>query len=49
MIKKSKLDYVRNYISNIDSEVLKNEEIDPDKLYSMLAQYYSTVTLDEEK
>ena len=49
LIKKSKLDYVRNYISNIDSEVLKNEEIDPDKLYSMLAQYYSTVTLDEEK
>ena len=49
LIKKSKLDYVRNYISNIDSEVLKNEEIDPDKLYSMLAQYYSTVTSDEEK
>ena len=47
MIKKSKLDYVRNYIKNIDPAVLKEQELDVDKLYTVLEEYYNHVT--EEK
>lgn len=47
LIKKSKLDYVRNYIKNIDPDVLKEQELDSDKLYKVLEEYYNHVT--EEK
>ena len=36
LIKKSKLEYVRNYISNIDKKVLDEQGIDKDKLFSVI-------------
>ena len=48
LIRKSKLDYIKNYISNIDKAVLTENEIDPDKLFDVLQNYYIKVT-DEKK
>lgn len=47
LIKKSKLEYIKNYISNIDKATLDAQNIDPIKLYSILEDYYNNVT--EEK
>lgn len=43
LIKKSKLEYIKNYVSNIDKALLEEQQIDPDKLYSMLEEYYTKV------
>lgn len=47
LIKKSKLEYVRNYINNIDQKALDEQGIDKDKLYSVIEQHYNKVV--EEK
>ena len=44
MIKKSKLEYIKNYIDNIDKAVLSEQEIDAARLYKMLEEYYEKVT-----
>lgn len=49
LIKKSKLDYIKTYIDNIDKNVLKEQDIDPEKLFKMLSDYYSNVTSESEK
>lgn len=43
LIKKSKLDYIKNYIDNIAPEVLQEQSIDKDKLYEILKDYYNAV------
>lgn len=47
LIKKSKLDYVKNYIANIDINVLKEQNIDSDRLFNILKDYYNSV-VDEK-
>lgn len=47
LIKKSKLEYVKTYIDNIDKKVLEDKNIQSDRLYKILSEYYSSVT--EEK
>lgn len=47
LIKKSKLEYIRSYIDNIDPNALSEKNIDKDKLYRLLAEYYNNVA--EEK
>ena len=44
LIKKSKLEYIKNYIDNIDKAVLSEQEIDAARLYKMLEEYYEKVT-----
>ncbi len=44
LIKKSKLEYIKNYIDNIDKAVLDEQEIDSTHLYKMLEEYYEKVT-----
>ena len=44
MMKKSKLDYVKHYISNIDSKVLEENMLERDKLMKVLADYYLKAT-----
>lgn len=44
LIKKSKLEYIKNYIDNIDKAVLDEQEIDSVRLYKMLEEYYEKVT-----
>lgn len=44
MIKKSKLEYIKNYIDNIDKAVLDEQGIDSSHLYKMLEEYYEKVT-----
>ena len=43
LIKKSKLDYIKNYIDNIAPEVLQEQSLDKDKLYEILKDYYKAV------
>lgn len=47
LIKKSKLDYIKSYIQNIDVQVLKDQDLDSDKLFAVLEEYYNAVA--EEK
>ena len=47
LIKKSKLEYVRNYISNIDQKVLDEQGIDKDKLFSVIEQHYNKVVVEK--
>ena len=44
LIKKSKLEYIKNYIDNIDKAVLSDQEIDATRLYKILEEYYEKVT-----
>lgn len=39
-IQKSKLEYIRNYISNIDKKILEEQSLDTTKLFSILQEYY---------
>lgn len=41
LIKKSKLEYIKNYISNMDSNLLTEAAIDKTKLYNILEEYYN--------
>lgn len=47
LIKKSKLEYIKSYIDNIDENVLSEKNIDRDKLYNILAEYYNVI-VDEK-
>ena len=47
LIKKSKLDYIKNYVDNIDKKALKEEGIEADKLFKVLESYYNKV-IDEQ-
>ena len=47
LIKKSKLEDVRNYISNIDKKVLDEQGIDKDKLFSVIEQHYNKVVVEK--
>lgn len=47
LIKKSKLEYVKNYVMNIDKNVLNEQGLESDKLFSVLSEYYNLVA--EEK
>ena len=40
MIKKSKLDYIRNYIDNIEEKVLEENKLDRGNLFKTLEDYY---------
>lgn len=44
LIKKSKLEYIKNYIDNIDKAVLDEQGIDSSHLYGILQEYYEKVT-----
>ena len=46
LIKKSKLDYIKNYINNIDPKVLKDQNLNAAKLFSVLEKYYGMVAED---
>lgn len=48
LIKKSKLDYMKNYIDNIDHDALADQQLDRDKLFSVLEMYYNKVTGGEQ-
>lgn len=41
LLKKSKLDYVRNYVDNIDQKALDSDSLDREKLFSILEAYYN--------
>lgn len=43
LIKKSKLEYIKNYIDNIDKDVLKEQELDIAELYKTLEDYYTKI------
>lgn len=43
LLKKSKLEYISNYIDNIDQTALDNEHITKKKLFSTLEKYYNEV------
>lgn len=43
LIKKSKLEYIKNYIDNIDEQVLKEQELDVRLLYKTLEDYYTKI------
>lgn len=43
LIKKSKLDYIKNYIDNIQQDVLDEQNISKSKLFDILKDYYSKV------
>ena len=40
LIKKSKLEYIKKYIDNIDNKIVKEQKLDKDKLYSIMEEYY---------
>ena len=43
LIKKSKLEYMRNYVDKIDQSVLDEQKLDRDKLFETLKAYYKKV------
>lgn len=45
-LKKSKLEYVKNYIDQLDDESMKNEEIDKGKLFTIMTKYYNSAIGD---
>lgn len=47
LIKKSKLEYIRTYVDNIDAKALKEEGIDKDKLFKVLESYYNKVVEEQ--
>jgi hypothetical protein len=43
LLQKSKLEYIRNYIDNIDSKVLEASNVGKDELFEILEGYYKRV------
>ena len=41
LIKKSKLDYIKNYVDKIEEAALKEKELDRGELYKTLVSYYT--------
>lgn len=44
LIRKSKIEYMRNYVENIDSAALGAQDLNRDKLFDVLESYYKRVT-----
>jgi len=42
-LKKSKLEYLHNYINSIDDSALKKEELDRNRLFEITTEYYNLV------
>lgn len=49
LMQKSKLDYIKNYIDNIDAKTLDAQHLERKKLYNVLATYYKHVIDGDEK
>ena len=47
-LKKSKLEYVKNYIDQLNDESLKNEDIDKGKLFAIMTKYYNSAIGDQQ-
>ena len=45
LLQKSKLEYIRNYIDNIDDKVLEVSNVDRDELFGILESYYKRVVV----
>jgi len=43
LLQKSKLEYIRNYIDNMDDKVLEASNVDRDELFGILESYYKRV------
>lgn len=43
LIKKSKLEYLRNYVDEMNQKDLETKELDKEKLFEVLKKYYNTV------
>ena len=44
LLRKSKLEYVRNYIDNISDEAMSKDQLSKDKLYQVVESYYNKIT-----
>ena len=44
LIKKSKMEYVKRYVGNIDKKILEAEGLEADKLIAVLEDHYDMVT-----
>ena len=44
LIRKSKVEYMRNYVDNVEQPVLDEQGLDRDKLFAVLEAYYNRVT-----
>ena len=47
VLKKSKMEYVRNYIKNIDDKVIDEYRIDREKLFNLINDHYCKVAEDK--
>lgn len=45
LLQKSKLEYIRNYIDNMDDKVLEASNVDRDELFGILESYYKRVVV----
>lgn len=45
LLQKSKLEYIRNYIDNMDDKVLEASNVDKDELFGILKSYYKRVVV----
>jgi len=43
LLRKSKLEYIQNYVDNIDNEALKEDNLDKHKLFEVLQKYYNEI------
>ena len=44
LLRKSKLEYVKNYIDNISDEAMSKDQLSKDKLYQVVESYYNKIT-----
>lgn len=49
MLKKSKLDYIKSYIDQLDDKALEADGIEKDKLFKVMNKYYSAVVGDSHE
>ena len=46
MLKKSKLDYIKSYLDQLDDKAIESDGIDRDKIFSIMKKYYNAATGD---
>lgn len=46
MLKKSKLDYIKSYLDQLDDKALESDGIDRDKIFNIMKKYYNAATGD---
>ena len=46
MLKKSKLDYIKSYIDQLDDKALATDSIEKEKLFNIMSKYYNSATGD---